>query len=142
MRRAGVSDSSPRPPGVALRVARRRPGRARHPAKLPARPPRGVPANAPPTTLHHFTARTITDPDAYLAAIEGAARSGVGVDREEYLTGVNAIAAAIHGLDGQLLALVWIAGFSAYFTDEAMARAGEALRRETRAISKALGADY
>ena len=125
MRRAGVGASSPRPPGAALRVACRRPGRPHHPSELAARLPRGVPANAPPTALHHFTARTITDPDAYLAAIEGAARSGVGVDREKYLTGVNAITAAIHGLDGQRLA-----------------RAGEALRTETRGVSKALGADY
>jgi IclR family transcriptional regulator, KDG regulon repressor len=92
-------------------------------------------------TLPHFTARSIADPAAYLAAVEETARSGVGMDREEYLTGVNAVAAAIHGLDGQPIALVWIVGFSAYFTDEAMARAGEALRAETRAISKALGGE-
>ena len=92
-------------------------------------------------TLRRFTARSITDRDAYLAAVEETARTGVGVDREEYLTGVNAVAAAIHGLDGQLIALVWIVGFSAYFTDEAMARAGEALRTETRGVSKALGGE-
>jgi IclR family acetate operon transcriptional repressor len=92
-------------------------------------------------TLPRFTARSITERDAFLAAVEETTRSGVGVDREEYLTGVNAIAAAIHGLDGQLIALVWIVGFSAYFTEEALARAGEALRRETRAISKALGGE-
>ncbi len=92
-------------------------------------------------TLRHFTDRSITDRDAYLAAVEETARTGVGVDHEEYLTGVNAVAAAIHGLDGQPVALVWIVGFSAYFTDEAMARAGEALRTETREISRALGAE-
>ena len=92
-------------------------------------------------TLRHFTDRSITDRDAYLAAVEETAQTGVGVDHEEYLTGVNAVAAAIHGLDSQLIALVWIVGFSAYFTDEAMARAGEALRAETRAISRALGAE-
>ncbi len=92
-------------------------------------------------TLPRFTARSITDRDAYLAAVEETARTGVGVDHEEYLTGVNAVAAAIHGLDHQLIALVWIVGFSAYFTEEAMARAGEALRAETRDISRALGAE-
>ncbi|HEX9038323.1 MAG TPA: IclR family transcriptional regulator [Ktedonobacterales bacterium] len=92
-------------------------------------------------TLPHFTARSITDPDAYLAAVEETARTGVGVDREEYLTGVNAVAAPIHGFDHQLLALVWIVGFSAYFDDAALTRAAGALREETQAISKALGAE-
>ena len=58
----------------------------------------------------------------------------------EYLTGVNAVAAT-YGLDRQLIALVWIVGFSAYFTEDALTRASEALRAETRAISKALGGD-
>lgn len=91
--------------------------------------------------LPHFTARSITDPTTYLAAIEETAHTGVGVDREEYLAGVNAIAAPIYGFDQQLLALVWIVGFSAYFDDAALARAAAALRAETRAISKALGAE-
>ncbi len=90
--------------------------------------------------LPSFTARSITEPEAFLAAVEETANSGIGVDHEEFLTGVNAVAAAIHGLDGQVIALVWIVGFSAYFTDEAMARAGETLRAETREISRALGA--
>lgn len=92
-------------------------------------------------TLPHFTARSLTDPAAYLAAVEETARTGVGVDREEYLTGVNAVAAAIHGLDHQLVALVWIVGFSAYFDEAALARAGAALLVETRAVSQALGAE-
>jgi len=91
--------------------------------------------------LPRFTERSMTDPSAYLAAVEETARTGIGVDHEEYLTGVNAVAAAIHGLDGQIIALVWIVGFSAYFTEEAMVRAGEALRAETREISRALGAE-
>lgn len=91
-------------------------------------------------TLPVFTAHSITDTATYLASVEETARAGVGVDREEYLTGVNAVAAAIHGLDGQLIALVWIVGFSAYFMEPAIARAGAALRDEARAISHALGA--
>jgi DNA-binding IclR family transcriptional regulator len=65
----------------------------------------------------------------------------VGIDREEYLVGVSAVASAIHGLGGDLLALIWIVGFSADFTDQALERAGQALREETRAIGEALGAE-
>jgi DNA-binding IclR family transcriptional regulator len=92
-------------------------------------------------TLPAFTAHAITDPAAYLAAVEQTARTGIGLDREEYLAGVNAVAAAIYGLDHQLVALVWIVGFSAFFNDEAITRAAEALRTETAEVSRALGAE-
>jgi DNA-binding IclR family transcriptional regulator len=91
--------------------------------------------------LPRFTKYSITDQDAYLAAVEETAHTGIGMDREEYLVGVSAVAAAIHGLAGELLALVWIVGFSASFSAETLQLAGEALREETRAISQALGAN-
>lgn len=91
--------------------------------------------------LPAFTAHAITDPAAFLAAVEQTARTGVGIDREEYLTGVNAVAAAIYGMDQQLIALVWIVGFSAFFNDEAVSRAADALRAETADVSRALGAE-
>ena len=131
----------------ALRVSARRGARIH---LLAGATGRVVLANWPPArrekylqtqTLPGFTARSITDRDAYLAAVEETARTGIGMDREEYLTGVNAVAAAIRGLDNQLIALVWIVGFSAYFTEEAMVRAGEALTAETREVSRALGAE-
>lgn len=92
-------------------------------------------------TLPHFTERSMTDRDAYLAAVEETAQTGVGVDREEYLTGVNAVAAAIYGFDHQPIALVWIVGFSAYFDEDALTRTAEALLMETQAISRVLGAE-
>jgi DNA-binding IclR family transcriptional regulator len=90
--------------------------------------------------LPHFTEHSITGRDEYLAAVRETARTGVGIDHDEYLVGVSAVAAAINGLDGELLALIWIAGFSATFTTDALQRAGEALLEETLAISRALGA--
>ncbi len=87
----------------------------------------------------HFTERSITDRDAFLGAVAETARTGVGEERGEYLAGVNAIAAGIHGLGGELVALMWIVGFSAHFSDAAMQRAGEALREETKRIAQALG---
>lgn len=90
-------------------------------------------------TLPRFTARTITDPDAYLAAIAATARTGIGEDYEEYLAGVNAVAAPITGPDGGLVALLWIVGFSARFSGDVLRQAVEALRDEARGISRALG---
>lgn len=91
-------------------------------------------------TLPHFTARSLIDREAYLAAVAETARTGLGEDHEEYLAGVNAVATAIRGLGGELVALVWIVGFSGRFTGETLRQAGEALRAETAAISRALGA--
>lgn len=91
--------------------------------------------------LPQFTERSITDRDAFLAAVAETARAGVGEERGEYLAGVNAVAAGIHGLDGELIALIWIVGFSTRFADAAMQRAGEALREETQRISQALGSE-
>ncbi|MDE3231412.1 MAG: hypothetical protein KGO05_16155, partial [Chloroflexota bacterium] len=78
--------------------------------------------------------------EAYLAAVTETARTGIGEDHEEYLAGVNAVAAAIRGLGDELVALVWIVGFSSRFTGETLRQAGAALRDETAAISHALGA--
>jgi DNA-binding IclR family transcriptional regulator len=90
--------------------------------------------------LPRFTAHSITDPEAYLVAVDEAARTGIGVDHEEYLTGVNAVAAPIYGPGDGLVALLWTVGFSGRFSGEALQRAVEELRAEAAAISRALGA--
>lgn len=89
--------------------------------------------------LPHFTEHTLTDPDVYLAAVEAAAQAGIGEDHEEYLIGVNAVAAPIWGPDGALLALLWVVGFSSRFTDDAMHCAGQELRADAEKITRALG---
>lgn len=90
--------------------------------------------------LPRFTARSITDPAVFLAQAEDAARSGYSLDREEYMEGVSAVAAPIYGPGGDLLALIWAIGFSGRFDGEALQHAGEELRAEAAAISRALGA--
>jgi DNA-binding IclR family transcriptional regulator len=91
-------------------------------------------------TLPRFTPSSLTDPDTYLAAVAEAARAGLGVDREEYLVGVNAVAAPIFGTDGALVALLWAIGFAASFAGDALDAAGEVLRCEAEDISRSLGA--
>lgn len=90
-------------------------------------------------SLPHFTAHTITDADTYLAAVRETAHTGIGEDHEEYLVGVNAVAAPITGPDGELVALLWVVGFSARFSGATLRSAGDALRDEAHHISRALG---
>ncbi len=90
--------------------------------------------------LPRFTEHSITTPAAYLAAVDETEQTGIGEEHEEYMTGVNAVAAGIYGLSGELIALLWIAGFSNRFTAGALQQSGEALRSEAQRISQALGA--
>jgi len=90
--------------------------------------------------LPRFTDHSITDPARFLAAVEAAARNGIGEDYEEYLTGVNAVAAPIWATGSALVALLWVVGFASSFDAEALRRAGQQLRSEAEAISRSLGA--
>jgi DNA-binding IclR family transcriptional regulator len=90
--------------------------------------------------LPHFTEHSMTHPQEFLARVEEAVRIGVSFDREEYLVGVNAVAAPIYGTGGSLVALLWIVGFASRFSDEALERAAQQLRAEAATVSQALGA--
>jgi DNA-binding IclR family transcriptional regulator len=90
--------------------------------------------------LPHFTEHSIVDSKLFLAEVEQAARSGVSIDREEYLVGVNAVASPIYGTGERLVALLWIVGFSSFFAEEELQRTARLLRAEAEAISHSLGA--
>ena len=90
--------------------------------------------------LPHFTKQSITDGLQFLQAVEEAARLGISVDREEYLEGVNAVAAPIRGANGTVVALLWIVGFASHFGGEAIEHASQQLRSEAETISRSLGA--
>src|SRR5947209_473173 len=89
--------------------------------------------------LPRFTGNSITDPRQFLARVEEVVLTGISIDREEYLDGVNAVAAPIYGAGGTLVALLWIVGFASRFKDEALNRAAEQLRTEAETVSQALG---
>jgi DNA-binding IclR family transcriptional regulator len=90
--------------------------------------------------LPRFTKHSITDPQEFLTRVEEAARTGASFDHEEYLLGVNAVAAPIYGTGGTLVALLWIVGFASHFRDEVLESAGQLLRTEAATVSHALGA--
>jgi DNA-binding IclR family transcriptional regulator len=85
--------------------------------------------------LPHFTKQSVTSPQQFLARVEETVRTGIGVDHEEYLDGVNAIATSIYGVDGTCVALLWIVGFASRLRDQAFDRAAEQLYTEATAIS-------
>ncbi len=90
--------------------------------------------------LPHFTQHSITDPQQFLARVNETERTGIGFDYEEYLDGVNAIAAPIYATGHALVGLLWIFGFASRLQDEALERATQQLRIEAQTISHALGA--
>lgn len=89
--------------------------------------------------LPQFTERSITDPGLMLQAIAETEVSGLGIERGEYLEGINAVAAPIYGPTRGLLALLWIVGFASRLNEPALERAAVLLRLEADAISQAFG---
>jgi DNA-binding IclR family transcriptional regulator len=61
--------------------------------------------------LPKYTENTITDLDAFILEIEKTRELGYGVDLEEYLKGVRAVASLIYQ-DNHPLGAIWIVGFS------------------------------
>jgi DNA-binding IclR family transcriptional regulator len=92
--------------------------------------------------LPRFTEHSITEPEQFLARVEEAARKGVGFDREEYLDGVNAVAAPIYSFGGTLVALLWGVGFASRWHGEALEQAAQQLHAEAIAISSSLGDNF
>lgn len=90
--------------------------------------------------LPRYTEHSITDPQKFLTRVEEVMRTGISIDREEYLDGVNAVSAPIYGAGGMLVALLWIVGFASRFKDEILDRTAERLSAEAEAVSRALGA--
>jgi DNA-binding IclR family transcriptional regulator len=90
--------------------------------------------------LPRFTEHSITDPQQFLVGVEEVVRTGISIDHEEYLDGVNAVSTPIYGAGGTLVALLWIVGFASHLKDEALDRAAEQLRAEAMVVSQSLGA--
>lgn len=90
--------------------------------------------------LPRFTNHSLTEPARLLERAEEVAHAGISIDHEEYLEGVNAVAAPIYGVGGSLVALLWIVGFASRLKDEALERAARQLHTEAMTISQALGA--
>ncbi len=83
--------------------------------------------------LHRFTEASITDIELFLKEIERTRRLGYGVDLEEYLRGIRAVATLIRSGSYPLCAL-WIVGFSSSMNDEKLSTIVPHLIRSAQAI--------
>jgi DNA-binding IclR family transcriptional regulator len=85
--------------------------------------------------LPRYTENSITDIERFLDEIELTRRTGYGVDREEYLKGLRAIAGLIYA--GTVpIGAVWIVGFSHSMKDDKLPRMIQHLKEATAVISE------
>ncbi|MBV8365703.1 MAG: IclR family transcriptional regulator [Candidatus Eremiobacteraeota bacterium] len=89
--------------------------------------------------LPAFTANTIREPGQFMAAVDAAASEGAAIDIDEYVDGMRAAAASIFGPTHELVAVIWVAGFSRHVDRERLAEMAKEVAREATDISKLLG---
>jgi DNA-binding IclR family transcriptional regulator len=77
--------------------------------------------------LPRYTENSITDVDRFLEEVEHTKASGYGIDREEYLKGIRAVATLIGGPQVPAAA-IWIVGFGYSMNDQKLPRIIEHLR--------------
>ncbi len=85
--------------------------------------------------IPEFTDRTIADPDAYLHEIRLTKERGYAGDDEEYIDGVRAAAAPIHGKRGTLYA-IWAVGFKSALDDQMMEILKAEIQKAARTITQ------
>jgi DNA-binding IclR family transcriptional regulator len=85
--------------------------------------------------LPRYTEQSIVTPEDYLAEVEATARSGIAVDRGEYIPGVYALCAPLpqpHGTN-----LLWLVGMEAAVDEETILRHSAALRKAAAFVTSA-----
>ncbi len=89
--------------------------------------------------LPAFTANTVRDTTLYKEAIEKAAVDGAATDIDEYVDGMRAAAAPIFGPGRQLVAVIWVAGFSRHVDRERLTEIATEVARHAAEVSRLLG---
>ncbi len=84
--------------------------------------------------LRRFTEKSITDPSLYMRKVEEARDAGYGLDDEEYMQGVRAVAAVIRN-PGQQMSAVWVVGFTPSMSAEKLPLIAMETKRAAEAIS-------
>lgn len=85
--------------------------------------------------LPKYTENSITDMGSFIKEVEKTRDLGYGVDLEEYLKGVRAVASLIYQ-DNHPLGAIWIVGFSNSMTDEKLRHIIEHLISIVKRINK------
>jgi DNA-binding IclR family transcriptional regulator len=87
-----------------------------------------------------YTAKSITKPAPYRAALQLVRKQGYALDDEEYLAGVRAAAAPINDAQGQIVGVICVVGFSTRLPHDKLIRVAKHARDAAEKISKHLGA--
>ena len=85
--------------------------------------------------LPRFTARSITDPERFMDEIRLVRKRGYATDYEEYLAGVWAAAAPIHGWK-QIPSAIWAVGFKTSLNQRGMQNLIENTTHAARQITR------
>ena len=108
------------------------------PLKISASPGTVLPVFA---GLPRHTPRSIVDEKIYLAELEQVRERGFSVDDEEYLTGVRAVAVALHNHQGPPMA-IWTVGLSSKMADEKIEETISDMREVAEKLSKVLDRSF
>ena len=85
--------------------------------------------------LHRFTEHTIIDSGEFFNAIQDARQNGFAIDKEEYISGVRAVASAIKG-EGQFISAIWVVGFKPRMSGKKMTDLAKETRLAAEMISR------
>jgi IclR family transcriptional regulator, acetate operon repressor len=89
--------------------------------------------------LQRFTPRTITDPRLLERQLSRVPADGYAFTLEELETGLNAVAAPVRGMGGDVVAVVSLSGPSYRVTSQRLPELGELTRHTADAISRRIG---
>jgi IclR family KDG regulon transcriptional repressor len=89
----------------------------------------------PTLGLRRYTENSITDPDLYMKRVGEARAAGYGLDDEEYIQGVRAVAAVIQN-SGPQTSAVWVVGFTPSMSAEKLPGIAMETKRAAEAISQ------
>jgi len=85
--------------------------------------------------LRRYTEKSITDPNLYMNKVGEARASGFGLDDEEYIQGVRAVAAVIQN-SGPQDSAVWVVGFTPSMSADRLPMIAMETKRAAEAISQ------
>jgi len=89
--------------------------------------------------LKAYTPKSCADPARYLEMVREVRRQGFGLDDEEYIEGIRAIAVPLITPESEAMAAVWVVGLSSQIGETEIMQYAALLKRAVKSIEKRLG---
>jgi len=86
-----------------------------------------------------ITAKTLTDPPAVAADLEGTRRRGFAVDDEEHAVGLRCVAAPVFDAEGRAVAALSLSGPAARISDARLETLGRLVQEAAAAVTTEIG---